>query len=288
MDAVPAVPKHMKISELSAHAKIPVTTIRYYLRQGLLPPPLKTAKTMAYYTPDHLKRLGEIQRMKEEKHISLEAIKEILADGEDEDRTLVKEKFVPKYTQTREEIIQATVKLFREKGYDGVTIGDIASAAKVGKSTFYQYFKNKEEIFWACIDAVFEDIGRDISDLQMETDGLKRLWIRGRHFNPYAGNFIELLSLARGKSQFFGKDFQEKAERAFHNFIEPIQREMGRIIEQHRLPLKNALLLAYLLMGAVEYSYYYLLNYNRTIEEINEDFWLNFFGGLPENIALNG
>ena len=40
-------PKHMKMSELSARAKIPAATIHNYARQRLLPEPIRTGKTMA-------------------------------------------------------------------------------------------------------------------------------------------------------------------------------------------------------------------------------------------------
>ena len=273
-------PQHMKISELSHYSNMPVTTIRYYIHEGLLPPSLKTAKTMAYYTQEHLNRLVEIKKLKEEKKISLEAIKDIIGSDDNEEIS-ASEDIGVKLTSTRDEIIKTTVELFREKGYDNVTISDIAAGAKVGKGTFYQYFKNKEELFWACVDTIFYDIGKDIPELQTETEALKRLWIRGRHFNPFAGNFIELLSLSRRESFLNSNEVKIKRERAFSNFIEPVQKEIEMIIQQHHLPLKNSLLIAYLLMGAVEYSYYYILNYDKTIDDINEEFWNIFFGYVP-------
>lgn len=273
-------PQHMKISELSHYSNMPVTTIRYYIHEGLLPPSLKTAKTMAYYTQEHLNRLVEIKKLKEEKKISLDAIKDIIGSDDNEEIS-ASEDIGVKRTSTRDEIIKATVELFREKGYDNVTISDIAAGAKVGKGTFYHYFKNKEELFWACVDTIFYDIGKDIPELQTETDALKRLWIRGQHFNPFAGNFIELLSLSRRESFLNSNEVKIKRERAFSNFIEPVQKEIEMIIQQHHLPLKNSLLIAYLLMGAVEYSYYYILNYAKTIDDINEVFWNIFFGYVP-------
>lgn len=56
--------KHMKISELSAYSKMPLTTIRFYFREGLMPAPIKTSKSMAYYTKEHLDRLLKIRKMK--------------------------------------------------------------------------------------------------------------------------------------------------------------------------------------------------------------------------------
>ncbi|MDD5170725.1 MAG: MerR family transcriptional regulator, partial [Syntrophales bacterium] len=53
--------RHMRISELSDGAQTPTTTIKYYLRKGLLPTPIRTGKTMSYYTEDHLQKLLQIK-----------------------------------------------------------------------------------------------------------------------------------------------------------------------------------------------------------------------------------
>ena len=39
----------MRIAELSQKTGVPVPTIKYYLREGLLPEPVKTSRNMAYY-----------------------------------------------------------------------------------------------------------------------------------------------------------------------------------------------------------------------------------------------
>ena len=69
-------PKHMKMSELSTRAKISAATISNYARQGLLPEPIRTGKTMAYYTVEHVERLKKIQSLQKKKH-SLNEIKDI-------------------------------------------------------------------------------------------------------------------------------------------------------------------------------------------------------------------
>jgi len=55
----------MKISELSELTGVPTSTIRYYLREGLLHPPVKTGKTMAYYDDGHVKQLELIKEIKD-------------------------------------------------------------------------------------------------------------------------------------------------------------------------------------------------------------------------------
>ncbi len=51
----------MKIGELAAHSDTPVETIRYYEREGLLPPPARTESNYRSYEAGHLARLQFIR-----------------------------------------------------------------------------------------------------------------------------------------------------------------------------------------------------------------------------------
>lgn len=54
-----------------------------------------------------------------------------------------------KAARTREQILDAALGLFRDRGYDATTIEEIAEAAEVGSSTLYRYFPSKEAILTA-------------------------------------------------------------------------------------------------------------------------------------------
>ncbi len=56
--------------------------------------------------------------------------------------------------QTRAAIVEHAQRLFRERGFEAVTIEEITDAAGVARGSFYTYFKNKSEI----IIAEFRDI----------------------------------------------------------------------------------------------------------------------------------
>lgn len=272
-------PRHMKISELSAFSNTPVTTIRYYYLEGLLPEPLKTAKTMAYYTEEHLNRILEIQKLRKEK-VPLAIIKKKLAGAANES-SILKEDNGELLTSTREEIVRIAVQLFRQKGYDTVKISDIASHASIGKGTFYQYFKNKEELFFECLENIFLDVGKDVPEIQAETDALKRLRKRGFHFYQNFVHMVDMLNIARRASLINKPEYKEKLEKALFNFVEPIRKEIEMVLEQRNSSLQNSTLVAHLLMGAAEYMYYYLLNYKKTPEDIEKEFWQFFFGYIP-------
>lgn len=53
----------MRISELSAHTGVPVATIKYYLREGLLPEGRRSSPTQATYGDRHTERLRVIRAL---------------------------------------------------------------------------------------------------------------------------------------------------------------------------------------------------------------------------------
>src|SRR3989304_3773386 len=69
----------MRISELSRHAGVSVPTIKYYIREGLLPPGAKAAPNQAQYADEHLQRLKLIRVLREVGGLRVDAIKTVLA-----------------------------------------------------------------------------------------------------------------------------------------------------------------------------------------------------------------
>jgi AcrR family transcriptional regulator len=51
---------------------------------------------------------------------------------------------------TRIEILKSAAKAFRRLGYHGATVEEIAAALHMKKGNLYYYFRNKEEILFAC------------------------------------------------------------------------------------------------------------------------------------------
>lgn len=53
----------------------------------------------------------------------------------------------PEYERNKAELLQTALILFGEKGFDAVTMDDIASKQKISKSSLYQYCSGKEDLF---------------------------------------------------------------------------------------------------------------------------------------------
>src|SRR5215470_3216838 len=54
-----------------------------------------------------------------------------------------------KRRQARQRIIQAAEELFLARGFDDVSVGDIAERAEVGRTTFFRHFGDKQEVVFA-------------------------------------------------------------------------------------------------------------------------------------------
>jgi DNA-binding transcriptional MerR regulator len=68
----------LRMGELAEASGVPAPTIKHYLREGLLPEPVKTSRNMAYYPPEFVDRIKLIKRLQEERFMPLKAIKSVL------------------------------------------------------------------------------------------------------------------------------------------------------------------------------------------------------------------
>lgn len=57
----------------------------------------------------------------------------------------------------KQRIIQASIELFSQKGFDATRVSDIASAADVNKALIYYYFKNKQDILDYMVESLLNN-----------------------------------------------------------------------------------------------------------------------------------
>jgi DNA-binding transcriptional MerR regulator len=79
----------LKMQELSEASGVSPATIKHYLREGLLPEPVRTSRNMAYYPPDFVERIRLIKRLQEERFMPLRLIRGMLDEDPDRARALV-------------------------------------------------------------------------------------------------------------------------------------------------------------------------------------------------------
>src|SRR4051812_6855347 len=77
------------MSELAEASGVSAGTIKHYLREGLLPEPVRTSRNMAYYPPDFVERVRLIKQLQEQRFMPLKVIKRMLTEDPERTRALI-------------------------------------------------------------------------------------------------------------------------------------------------------------------------------------------------------
>lgn len=75
------------MAELSRHSGVPIATIKYYRREGLLPPGRASAPNQADYGQAHLERLRLIRTLREVANLPVAALRDVVDAIEDPARS---------------------------------------------------------------------------------------------------------------------------------------------------------------------------------------------------------
>ncbi|NUT50456.1 MAG: MerR family transcriptional regulator [Saccharothrix sp.] len=143
----------MRIAELSRRSGVPVPTIKYYLREGLLPAGELTSPNQARYAESHLHRLRLVRAMVEFGGLSIAAVREVLGALDDPEKSLHKAMgtlsaaMAPPETGGEDEVAREQARAFverqgwvyRPKSYaHKALVGVLATAREVGHDRFVE------------------------------------------------------------------------------------------------------------------------------------------------------
>lgn len=79
----------LRMGELAEASGVSAATIKHYLREGLLPEPVKTSRNMAYYPADFVERIRLIKQLQEERYMPLRVIKDLLDENPERAKALI-------------------------------------------------------------------------------------------------------------------------------------------------------------------------------------------------------
>ncbi len=123
--------------------------------------------------------------------------------------------------ETRKRILIAALDEFKENGYLGASIRNIASNANIALGTVYKYFKNKEDLFNSIIEPVYNDLFTYINKI-METDvthNEKLIEINNSILTIFERSSMELLILLGKSKGSQYEDFKSKIVGIVHDIL---------------------------------------------------------------------
>lgn len=89
--------------------------------------------------------------------------------------------------RTNKMIIEAFIKLVEEKGYDQVTVQDIADEAMINRATFYAHYKDKQDLY----DTIFDLAVDAFTSVLNPTDLVKGNRLKVRQIELVLTNIYE-------------------------------------------------------------------------------------------------
>jgi AcrR family transcriptional regulator len=271
--------KYYRISELSRISAVPIPTIRFYIKEGLLPPAIKAGKTSAFYSDEHLERLLFVKKQKTEERKSLATIKEELRRMP---LSPVSDDIITGSSEKKDGIVSAAIVLFVKKGLGETSIDDIVNEARIGKGTFYRYFKDKDDLFIQCADAIFYEMYRTVwEEIKNEKDMARRLYKRAVAFFESYPKWIDMMNLVRHASVGNNPVFKKKFKSVLDQIIKPIARDLEVLQREKRISKDlDCLGAAYMLMGMAEYSAWRIYNEGGSAEEVMPILWDTIMNGV--------
>ncbi|MHA1614026.1 MAG: TetR/AcrR family transcriptional regulator [Candidatus Thorarchaeota archaeon] len=140
-------------------------------------------------------------------------------------------------------IVDASIKLINELGFDGISISKIAKKAKVSPATIYIYFKNKEDLF----TKLYIDIRKEMSQGALEgleqdmttEETFKSIWYHSFTFNLKHSEYIAYR--AQFEQTTMMKTIRPDEFRLFQTIDELLKRGIKeKIIKEYPLPVLTA------------------------------------------------
>jgi AcrR family transcriptional regulator len=156
-----------------------------------------------------------------------------------------------KQRAARNRIIAAADALFAERGFDNVSVTDIAERAEVGRTTFFRHFGDKTEVVFAKEQAMFDAI----------TEATSAVWAATQSVDSLAGALSALeplviqlctqatADLAAYERRMVLLDAHEelRARDALKN--QYISNELGKVLLEHGAPSAIATMAAQLALA---------------------------------------
>lgn len=110
--------------------------------------------------------------------------------------------------EMRDAILSAALKLFSDKGFENVTMRNVADEIEYSVGTIYLYFSDKDEIFYELHKLGFDEFYKRQLAVQNIKDPLSRLTEHGLAYIQFAldqPHYYDLMFISRTPGKFINK-----------------------------------------------------------------------------------
>jgi AcrR family transcriptional regulator len=133
--------------------------------------------------------------------------------------------------ERRQQILEAALKVFSQKGFHSANVSDVAAQAGVSQGTIYWYFDSKDDLFEAALLSVFEQFGADtMLPLAQYTTAREKLL-------SLADSMVSFAEIAEGLFMLFlgywaSSDRQEESAQIWMDLLAQYKDAVAAIVEE--------------------------------------------------------
>lgn len=160
----------------------------------------------------------------------------------------------------RQHILDAAYIVFSRKGYHRATVDEIISLADTGKGTVYNYFVNKEHLFYTLImerNTPFQE--KIIKIAAAELSPLDKIYCLTREFLNFYSNNADLWRVLMHEMRAFGEvgysafneEQQEKYRKSFEITLGVLEAVVAEGVKQNAIKSCNTKQVAYGLFSVI-------------------------------------
>ena len=151
-------------------------------------------------------------------------------------------KMDPRVRRSRDALGAALIALMQEKQFDAITVQDVLDRAGVSRSTFYQHYSDKDDLFTSDADEFFEWMSTALSfhgDRSERVAPVREFFAHVAEMRSFFGALLE-----SGRAQ-------ETMELARGHFARGIERRLGELEKARGIPPAERRAMAVAYAGAL-------------------------------------
>ena len=242
----------MTISGLERQTGVPRSTIYFYVREGVLPEPSRTARGRFLFTDDHVRLLKKVEELKRS-GLALEQVRKALEGELRESEGNARDLAAQEGERVRKTILRVATEEFLAKGYERTSIRTVIRKAGVTPQVFYSCFPSKSRLLVECFSTFIRWSMANVGPRAMATEDLgERVLLRMSADHRALAFESDVLALVRSASHDDAAEQSRMVQQAWSGIVSNVVADLQSVRPAGAAPPEASLeLLAYSLIGAL-------------------------------------
>ena len=243
----------LTISALEQATGVARSTIHFYIREGLLPQPAKTAASRSLYSEDHVQILGQMAELKDS-GLSLRRNQPGTGAFSPEANQSGEDLAAREYQRTHKAIVRVATQEFMTKGFKRSHVTTITKKAGVTAHVFYAHFPSKRRLLVECFSTFIKwnVADRELDREQISDPGERLLYSLIGDLRVRALG-VDVLSVIQSEGTHKRSGLHGPVEEAYRRIVGPLIEDLAAMRQQPASePMVPDELVAFSLLGAMD------------------------------------